>query len=310
MKTRSNDTRSSSFPEELGNILRDGKNFQNDNRLMPNKEARRQLRTILKKYNLSLNTLTRKEWYNLISEKDILESLFLDLENGMKQKLEDQHERARILVQILENDPNKTSVTILDGHGRFLYCLLKELRKSKKSRVRNIQIIVVDQDPDVHKWHCIFFPKDVDCFEGNIFDQKTLCCQSNFFYFNFCGIGGKKGIRTFLILNSQEYNSGEDCCLVSFSHRGHKCTKTIEDIFPPNQSKRYDIEKVTVKNNFLTYRFTRNDYEEDEDEEAEQDENNIITAVQCCGVTSKGLRCKKKTKNGQYCHCHRPAETY
>jgi hypothetical protein len=229
----------------------------------PNKKSFiAQLTKISEEYNFDPNQMFCADWYTLLSEESIRQSLFCD-----QQSVDNQIRRAKILVRMLEVDQKKTSVTLMDGHGRFLYCFLEVLLRSKSERVRNIEIIVVEKDDFVHQWHELFFPQDVKKVKGDIFKQTDRCSESNLFYFNFCGIGGEKGrLRLINFLNSQVYSPGDDCCLVSFSSR--KNQGTTHDLFPPDQARKYLIEKMTLKMNYLTYKFSRNDEPELEPDKA------------------------------------------
>jgi hypothetical protein len=90
----------------------------------PNKKSFiAQLTKISEEYNFDPNQMFCADWYTLLSEESIRQSLFCD-----QQSVDNQIRRAKILVRMLEVDQKKTSVTLMDGHGRFLYCFLEVIK--------------------------------------------------------------------------------------------------------------------------------------------------------------------------------------
>ena len=129
------------------------------------------------------------------SRKGLEDALFFRLENGGRQrKPVDMFQIAELVVSHLEKNVAINKKNYMDGHGRFTFALISTLLRSPTIIGRlldGLTLVVVDIDEDAHLWHTNFFPTDmVQCVCKNIYLQNPTV--TDFFYFNYCGIGGRK----------------------------------------------------------------------------------------------------------------------
>jgi hypothetical protein len=235
----------------LCEILRNPNYFCPENRMMPNANGVQALTDFFQNYSQynRLNQVSRSTWFQFISNEEVFRSLYFGLENGGRQRLESVRERAKILVNMIRMNLNITKITIMDGHGRFLFALLEALFKTKDDRLMNIDITVVDIDRSVHQWHELFFPADIRSVHSDIYDYQKRAQEDTLTYFNFCGIGGKTGLERFL---AKLHSS----CLLSFSTRGYKGERSVDRFFPTHLRRGFQFETVTSELKFMTISIT------------------------------------------------------
>ena len=176
-----------------------------------------------------------------------------------KIKFKDQYLRAKNLVDMIKDHEE---IVLIDGHGRFVVLLIILLYRKKPEIAEKIKIIVVDnfldkeKIPVVTEWHKLFFTKSITCVQDNIYNYKPT--NSRLVYLNFCGIGGDKGITSFLnFLNKCEKGNN---LLLSFSVlRAAKNTlkkimdKSKEEIGINDNSNIY-FKETTNSKKFRTFK--------------------------------------------------------
>ncbi len=158
------------------------------NPLQPSIEQVKKLES-MENINNFFQSLTPKNWCEVVEH---YKSYLFD--GKAYHKIADQELRAEFIVNHIESNPNIKKIITMDGHGRFIMTLLSKLKN--KLLIDKIQIVVVDIDPTVNKWHQLFFPKQIISIEGNIFNHKPD--NETFVYMNFCGIGGLSGQKMLL----------------------------------------------------------------------------------------------------------------
>jgi len=204
----------------------------------------------------TIKSMTLSQWYKSFP----LEQLFSRNKIGIRQKMDDQYSRAKIIVGMLK--PTHKEIITMDGHGRFIRCLAEVLYQEKPELASNITITVVDNFVDndkkqiVTEWHKLFFPSCVKSVQGNIYDYKPT--DTSLVYLNFCGIGGKPGIKSFIkyISSIQTVQS----VLLSFS-TARKAGETEAMIMDPGgyslvgseYVKNYQLDKKTTRTIFPTF---------------------------------------------------------
>jgi len=186
----------------------------NINPLQPNKYELLSLKNN-KELVKFISESTRLDWI-LNIDLDMLFQRSNSKESFDKIKFKDQYLRAKNLVDMIEDHDE---IVLMDGHGRFIVLLIILLYRKKPEIAEKIRIIVVDnfldkeKNPVVTEWHKLFFPKSITCVQDNIYNYKPS--NSRLVYLNFCGIGGDKGITSFLnYLNKCEKGNN---LLLSFS---------------------------------------------------------------------------------------------
>jgi hypothetical protein len=125
-----------------------------------------------------------ESWYSMIRyQPDVSNQLF---RHGHNESL---RHRARGLAQMMTQGERLRSVVIMDGHGRFLYDLIRALRKQGVTFAQMDGLItVVDNAEGPHMWHEAFFPKGVNSVYEDIVDYVRVH-PDHIAYLNFCGIG-------------------------------------------------------------------------------------------------------------------------
>ena len=118
----------------------------------------------------------------------------------------DQMTRARYLVQLYVQN-SATQIVLMDGHGRFLLCLIHALIE-QGINPNAVVITFVDIDEHADSWHQAFFPRDtyatrndvlklmVDSYQHYIVDESDADPdlpdlpdpRSTIFYLNFCAV--------------------------------------------------------------------------------------------------------------------------
>jgi hypothetical protein len=77
-------------------------------------------------------------------------------------------------------------VTLMDGHGRIIYNILRELQRRGRN-VDEYEFDIYDLDDNVNAWHARFLPASTSVHAVNIFRSRTRL--RGLVYLNFCGIG-------------------------------------------------------------------------------------------------------------------------
>lgn len=132
------------------------------------------------------HNLTNSQWLDLMADGNML---FNFIKDNTKY---DQIIRANAIVDELITS-SYTTVTLMDGHGRMVFNILKELC-TRGYDINKYTFKLYDLDSNIVDWHHAFLPKSVE----SIWDD-ILCSSSNklkhidelpgIVYFNFCGIG-------------------------------------------------------------------------------------------------------------------------
>jgi hypothetical protein len=204
--------------------------------------------------NNFLQNLPSKDWCEVVEH---YKSYLFD--GKAYHKIADQELRAEFIANYIESNPNIKRIVTMDGHGRFIMTLLSKLKN--KSLIDDIQIIVVDIDSVVNKWHQLFFPKSVISIEGNIFDYKPD--NETFVYMNFCGIGGLNGQKMLLdYLSEIKSNTNNELNMMLSVSTARAAKKSCEWITTNYRAKwlkpytkTYKGKKISdgPMNNFPTY---------------------------------------------------------
>ena len=121
----------------------------------------------------------------------------------------DHCERAKSLVKEFRIHPIKKNLMTLVGHGQLVFCFLELFFQEFKDR--EIQLVIVDIDKDVDKWHRTFFGSvENTIVANNIFNLSDVFFNLNVLktstiYYNFCGLGGSNvNSHTFLSKVAEE----------------------------------------------------------------------------------------------------------
>lgn len=140
------------------------------------------------------SSMSNSEWLEFIDDGSILYSR---ISNDTK---EDNIRRAVAIVNsLLEH--NYTNVTLMDGHGRIVFQILKELSR-RGCDVNMYSFIIYELNEDVSWWQNSFLPKGVMI----VHDDIVLCQLDNIsgvVYLNFNDICyfDKTILRIFLLIN-------------------------------------------------------------------------------------------------------------
>jgi len=143
--------------------------------------------------NINNDKLSFTEWIDLLDNG--LGGLFF---GKLKNKLPDQETRAKIVVDLLLKN-NLYGLCLFDGHGRMIYCIIKELL-SRNINPDNYYFYIFDIHLETHIWHNEFFPMKNCCnINDNIFNEYTHLSMNCVYYLNFCGLGNNHNhIKTFI----------------------------------------------------------------------------------------------------------------
>lgn len=227
--------------------------YQGANRFAPTESQNEQL--IAHVVKLMPDTL--RDWANVI-ESDIVDSLFFQLENGGKQRKKDMFQRANIVVKWCKKEGNNIKrIVYMDGHGRFTFTLVRTIFEdailSERLLSKQLTLCVVDIDAQAHAWHQEFFPKDIACVSQCVYEQSVV--STDFFYLNFCGIGGQCGLRK---LKAFVERHAKQTFLVSMSTRkievdGDYIPRELESLRTKNPSS---LKRVTSGKRFITFWIT------------------------------------------------------
>jgi len=131
--------------------------------------------------------MTAKEWLKKCEDKDIQDLMFF------QDVSKDQRMRSLHIAETFWMDDYQILV-MLDGHGRMLYQILRDLEQHQVD-IDAITVYIVELDPITHLWHEIFFPKNVISMNGNILELLNLHIKNDPMntacvlpYLNFCGL--------------------------------------------------------------------------------------------------------------------------
>jgi hypothetical protein len=130
------------------------------------------------------NKDTLEEWINIVRKFKFLQFLNSSGDDYTKKE-KDYNQRAESIVGKWKKSNFRKTLVLMDGHGRILLRIMKELRKLGK--VENFEIIVTDLEASVDAWHNEFCPrKFVRGVQKDIFEFVNN--PTYLTYLNFCGI--------------------------------------------------------------------------------------------------------------------------
>ena len=178
---------------------------------------------ILNKSSIKFSEIDPKLWLKIVWHND---GTFL-FPSSTSQKvrnniIKDQMTRADAIVNYMIQN-NIFKIRTMDGHGRFVMCLLNSL-ENHQVNINDYQIELIDINRNVTDWHKIFMPSNVKVItdqNGNGYNilESELDFSETCLYLNFCGIG------SFLDdLNNYLLNKTNDIykIFLSFSSRGKR----------------------------------------------------------------------------------------
>lgn len=204
---------------------------------------------------IKMNERSTRDWFNIM--KILKKYLFLYQYSGAVQKEINLQRRAQLLINQLNANPNIKRIIFMDGHGRMLYCMLEQILHHCPNRLNDLKFVVVDVDKATHDWHTLFFPiEHTECIHGNIYDlDETYYSESNLFYFNFCAVGGKKGICNFVAFIKDKKFATQNCFLLSFaSGRGFKYQEHFKNV---GVYEMFELQDQNLGKLFATFVVTR-----------------------------------------------------
>lgn len=251
--------------------------FMVNNRFMPSYNSAR----LLTRHNIvkqigTIDSLSGLDWMELMTE-DVLFSV-----HGpqRQQVLNDQRTRARAIVKTML-EQRKTTLLMMDGHGRFTWMCMLELRKQlrkldKVDTFADYTFALVDKSIGVTRWHQNFMPDNVEVIvnerghSGDVFNEHpSNDNQEVLLYLNFCGLGEMVEKVEWQLMR---YLSHGRTVFLSYGSRGvGKEGKTQAIIFrnwllnndrPAFKSTidkspvLFDQEEVSKRGNFHTYKLT------------------------------------------------------
>ena len=186
-----------------------------------------------------------------------------------------QEQRALAVLKALEVQGSSVLI-LMDGHGRFLFTIMK-LMTAQGKNVDDYTFIVVDINSTCHSWHQRFFPKSVYSIKADIFDFESTISGNCLTYYNFCGMGTDPNMHENLrssiswkVLNNKPFIISCSFRNVSLERELSEVSETrrlIEDlmpVYPENKIrdlKNYPIDKTFDnfwygrRRNFVTYAF-------------------------------------------------------
>ena len=269
-------SQNSSIRETLKFVINN--NLRVDNSLMPSKTAQLLLRHLILDGTIQdLHKLTNLKWMEIMSDESILyeTSNFSNLQ-------EDHKQRAKELVDSLIAT-NSNTIALMDGHGRIVWQLLREL--SNRGLDLDTYIFhIYDIDHDVNAWHYRFLP--VSC----KIIPKDILVQTNYpqvIYLNFCGLSHIFKSPYFpdhntFIKRIESIVTGADADLyLSGSIRGvtNGCLYRLWSCIGKLADRKKTLNGIIVnlishRGNFVTYEFVpNNDNDEVDNDEVEDDDN-------------------------------------
>jgi hypothetical protein len=137
------------------------------------------------------------KWENYIQLFSSREESLIDVNILGSSHDDDIDVRAGIVAERCIRNPKITKLYTMDGHGRFLCSLIKQIfhRDPRFFENRDFNIFVCDIDEEVNYWHRTTMPANVTI-DANIFDvlNDTVMSdemENSLFYLNFSGLGDK-----------------------------------------------------------------------------------------------------------------------
>ena len=154
-------------------------------------------------FNINNDKLSFTGWIDLLDNG--LSGLFF---GKLKNKLPDQEMRAKIVVDLLLKN-NLYGLCLFDGHGRMIYCIIKEFI-ARNINPDNYYFYIFDIHRETHIWHNEFFPMKNCCnINDNIFNEYTNSgkiynhlAMDCVYYLNFCGLRNNHNNIKTIISNS------------------------------------------------------------------------------------------------------------
>lgn len=208
-------------------------------------------------FNLDiLGNLSNSDWYDLMDKDNLL----FKHHRNRKALFKDQMERAEKVVDIMTTRRIKTLRT-LDGHGRFIFCFMKVLKR-KGCNIDDYVIEIYDIDKNTHKWHEKIFPNNCLVCNDNIcsnekedIDALTGDDSQTFLYLNFCSLGkeAKNTVNYIIDLISK----GVKNLMVSFSDRATKPHGVVGKQIC-RLKKEVKCQKLCRRGFFVTYLVSAN----------------------------------------------------
>ena len=202
--------------------------------------------------DLYINNLSINTWFNIIKNSNFL--------NIQKNKLNlEQEIRA---IECVQKFKDSDTIILLDGYGIIVYFMIKYFIELN---IKIPKIIIVEKDEVTHKWHKLFFPKEIKCIKDNIFNLIKLHNNCGI-YLNFCGIGDN--MNDLKNINCNHF-------MLSFSTRSKnkESKQNINNIITDNyitcqyldfnqmlggnpEPKKYDLvmHKVSLRTRMLAFR--------------------------------------------------------
>jgi hypothetical protein len=194
---------------------------------------------------LRVDNMTTAEWFQLMwnNGKPLLFDNYIDEDNLFT----DQLQRAEYLVSEMKCLGIKKLRT-MDGHGRFLTCVLAALFKIGED-ADTYEIEIYDIDYNANTWHMKFFPKNIVVAQENIL-QEYEGIYDTMIYLNFCSIGSQiLEIREFF-KTAYQYNPIIKI-MMSFSTRGTTHFGNV-GVFLKELSREYGWNYLCNRSNFFS----------------------------------------------------------
>ena len=184
-----------------------GDNPREGNSLQPSRNAQLLLRQFMIDGSiLNPGVMTNTAWLSLLGNGDVL------YQHVDADARADQVVRAKAIVATLL-ETNQHVVTLMDGHGRIIYNILRELQLRGQS-IDAYEFDICDLDDDVNAWHARFLPASTIVCAENIFESEEL---RGLVYLNFCGIGDYVASAAKMMKSMVDSNRH---IFISFSTRG------------------------------------------------------------------------------------------
>jgi len=159
------------------------------------------------------NTLTNTQW--LEANEGRGQGTDNPLFDGLRiDEIEDQVLRANSIAAEMVRT-NDYRVTILDGHGRIIFLILRALRELNPEMVDRARFTIIDITRSVDQWHRLFLPASTTCYEDDFFGDITRL--TGIVYVNFCSIGP---FASAFVRTIRELSQRGQTVFVSYSTRG------------------------------------------------------------------------------------------
>jgi hypothetical protein len=166
----------------LGHIIREGR-VADGNRLQPSLlQCQLLKRAIDTKVVINMREKTNHRWLDILDSGDSLRDA-LEIKEHIAA---DQNKRAVEVIDTMLRR-GETHLTLLDGHGRMLYEILRQVQIRDPANINKYTFDVYDLNPNVNLWHDLFFPNSVRVIKGNVLKSETQL-EDGMIYFNFCGV--------------------------------------------------------------------------------------------------------------------------